>query len=236
MLENVRRLLDFNSRGPLCVRAFLDGGPMESLPEDARPLSKTSRLRNRLLDSLNISDWDYILWIDADVIEYPPDLPWLLIKDNPGGVTAPLVLIEEPGPEGPNQFYDTTAFTLKGRADFDMENTHPYVEGRSVNKLKPYIPVTNETGGESEHDQDLVDVDGVGTVYILPASLFEDGSVRYVDHSRLTEHWCVPQPSHHALSTPSISSSPPEKAHIRRDARLAAANLLERGGHVWYRA
>ena len=29
-------------------------------------------------------------------------------------VTAPVVLIEEPGPLGHNQFYDTTAFTLKG--------------------------------------------------------------------------------------------------------------------------
>jgi hypothetical protein len=214
MLENVRRLLDFNSRGPLCVRAFLDGGPIESLPEDTRPLSKTSRLRNRLLDSLNISEWDYILWIDADVIEYPPDLPWLLIKDNPGGVTAPLVLIEEPGPEGPNQFYDTTAFTLKGRANFDIENTHPYVEGRSVNKLKPYVPVTNETGGKSGHDRDLVDVDGVGTVYILPASLFEDGSVRYVDHSRLTEHWCVLNQAITHSPLPPSHPALPKEAHI----------------------
>lgn len=187
MLSNVRMMMDSNDGGPLCMRAFLDGGQIDTLPDDARPLSKTCRLRNRMLDSLNISQWDYILWIDSDVVEYPTDLAWQLIEANPGGVTAPLVLIEEPGPTGPNQFYDTTAFTLKGRANHDPDNNQPFVEGRSVSMFRPYIP--NAT-------QDVLqDVDGVGTVYVMPASLFADGSVRYEDHARLTEHWCRQHPN-----------------------------------------
>ena len=55
------------------------------------------------------------MWIDSDLVEIPPDLPTTLVTANPDGVTAPMVLIEEPGPVGPNQFYDTTAFVLKVR-------------------------------------------------------------------------------------------------------------------------
>ena len=100
--------------------------------EDERPLSKTARLRNRMLDSIDLHAFDYLLWIDSDVIEIPADLPTTLINANPTGVTAPLVLIEEPGPLGKNQFYDTTAFVLKGRSDFAQNDSSPYVQDRSV--------------------------------------------------------------------------------------------------------
>ena len=33
--------------------------------------------------------------MDADVVRYPPDLPRRLLDTNPGGITAPLVLIED---------------------------------------------------------------------------------------------------------------------------------------------
>ena len=38
---------------------------------------------------------------------------------------------------------------------------------------------------------DLVDVDGVGTVYIVPAHVFLNTTIRYSDDQRLTEHWYV---------------------------------------------
>ena len=89
---------------------------------------------NLSLTTLQQGSFDYLVWIDSDVVEFPADLPTTLILANPQGVTAPVVLIEEPGPLGPSQFYDTTGFVLKGRSESDPTNTDPYVEGRSVLK------------------------------------------------------------------------------------------------------
>jgi hypothetical protein len=37
---------------------------------------------------------DYVLWLDADVVKYPPTLIRQLYETNPMGVNAPLVVIE----------------------------------------------------------------------------------------------------------------------------------------------
>jgi len=189
MLDNARNLM--RSNPCIKVQTFIDGGPIETLAEDTRPLSKTARLRNRMIDSLDLKEWDYVLWIDADVVEYPPNLPTLLLKDHPNGVTAPTVLIEEPGPAGPNQFYDTTAFTLKGQHDFMANESFPYVAGRSVELFYPWVPGPWADTKEAE----LVNVDGVGTVYMVPAEVFRKGH-RYADHERLTEHWSIVEQAH----------------------------------------
>jgi hypothetical protein len=84
---------------------------------DDRPLSKVARVRNMMLDEARVSeDFDYVLWIDSDLTSFPPDVPTELIRVNPDGVTAPMVLIEEPAPLGTEQFYDTTAFIRYGRS------------------------------------------------------------------------------------------------------------------------
>jgi len=70
----------------LALEIFVDSGPLAMQASDERPLSKTARLRNRMLDAVNVSAFDYLLWIDADVVEYPATLPSLLISANPGGV------------------------------------------------------------------------------------------------------------------------------------------------------
>merc|ERR1712205_108468 len=93
-------------------------------------------------------------------------------------------LIEEPGPVGPNQFYDTTAFVLKGRAHVAANDTDPYVAGRSIEMFPPYIP--NKNGGS-----ELVEMDGVGTCYSIPTRVFTAGNARFQDHRRLTEHYSV---------------------------------------------
>lgn len=84
---------------------------------DDRPLSKVTRIRNMMLHEANVrEDFDYVMWVDSDLVSYPADLPTALIRANPEGVTAPLVLVEEPGPLGRvDQFYDTTAFVRLGR-------------------------------------------------------------------------------------------------------------------------
>lgn len=123
------------------------------------------------------------------MVEIPPDLPTTLIFANPEGVTAPLVLIQEPGPLGPNQFYDTTAFVLKGRSSYADTDTDPFVKGRSIDMFPPYV-------GEKIAGIDLVEVDGVGTCYSIPTSVFTEGRARYHDHPRLTEHFSVITKAH----------------------------------------
>jgi len=187
MHDNLHAILDANPQ--LNMRLFVDSGPVAEHPGDLRPLSKTSRLRNRMLDSLDLDKFDYLVWIDSDVVEIPPDLPTALITANPTGVTAPLVLIEEPGPLGPNQFYDTTAFVLKGRADVAVNVTDPYVVGRSIEMFPPYIP-------DKKDGSELVEMDGVGTCYSIPTSIFKEGGARFQDHARLTEHFSVISKAH----------------------------------------
>ena len=67
---------------------------------DARKTKKSGRgvlatLRNALLQEYLRPEHEYVLWLDADVVEYPPDLVGQLHGLNPGGVSAPLVLIED---------------------------------------------------------------------------------------------------------------------------------------------
>ena len=42
---------------------------------DRRPLSKVARLRNIMLDIVADERYDYVLWLDSDLVDYPPDLP-----------------------------------------------------------------------------------------------------------------------------------------------------------------
>ncbi|EKX40541.1 hypothetical protein GUITHDRAFT_113327 [Guillardia theta CCMP2712] len=168
IMENLRRVPRANPK--LYVRIFIDAGPLQNLPG--------------MLSSIDLRDFDYIMWMDADIVEFPFDLPSKLIFANPTGATAPLVLIEEPGPMGPNQFYDTTAFTLKGKSDLYPDLNVPYVEGRSVERLPPYVPYRRD-------GEELVEMDGIGTCYVLPVEVFTVGNATYIDHPRLTEHWSV---------------------------------------------
>ena len=67
---------------------------------DARKTKKSGRgvlatLRNALLQEYLRPEHEYVLWLDADVVDYPPDLVGQLHGLNPGGVSAPLVLIED---------------------------------------------------------------------------------------------------------------------------------------------
>ena len=55
-------------------------------------------LRNRLIHKFLIpAVHEWVLWMDADVTQYPPNLVQLLHTANPTGVTAPLVLIQSTG-------------------------------------------------------------------------------------------------------------------------------------------
>lgn len=56
------------------------------------------------LRAMRLLEWDYVLLVDADVVEYPADICSRLLSVNPSGITAPLPLIE-----GSGRLYDTFA-------------------------------------------------------------------------------------------------------------------------------
>ena len=67
---------------------------------DARKTKHSGRgvlaaIRNTVIARFLKPHHEHVLWLDADVVRYPADLVSQLHKANPGGVSAPLVLIED---------------------------------------------------------------------------------------------------------------------------------------------
>jgi hypothetical protein len=102
--------------------------------------------RNMLLDNCLKPAHEYVLWIDADIVEYPSDLLTRLYDVNPGGISAPVPLIE-----GGQQFYDTYGFVEDGERVFWQP---PYF--RQVARI--------------------VSLDCVGCVYLIPATVYHSGN------------------------------------------------------------
>jgi hypothetical protein len=142
-----------------------------------------ARARNDLLAAHLRPEHEWVLWVDADLVDYPADLPAQLYAASPGNIVAPLVLIEGTSdrPEGP-AFYDTLGF-IHG--------------GQRTPARPPYWPGAN---GSS-----LVELESVGCIYLIPAWVLRSG-VAYasppvdkdVDHPSLwntghTDHWPVMQ-------------------------------------------
>lgn len=146
-------------------------------PGDATPWSVVARVRNRIVDGLSLDRWDYLLWIDADVIDYPADLPTRLIQSNPEGVSAPMVLIEDSA----RLFYDFAGFIIRGR-DHVRHDTRMLVRGRNLSHEPPYWPI--------EPTQDVVEMDCVGCVMMVPAAIYRAGG-RYEDHPLFTDHYPI---------------------------------------------
>jgi hypothetical protein len=85
---------------------------------DGRPFSGHAAARNAMLDLYLRDEHTHILWIDADLVEYPVDLASRLHALDPEGIIAPLPLVE-----GTNRLYDVYGFVdSKGRR---MEKPYP---------------------------------------------------------------------------------------------------------------
>jgi len=124
--------------------------------------SRHAQARNGILDIVLCPEHDYILWIDADIILYPADLPSLLYGTDNNAVVAPLVLRE-----GTDAFYDFNGFIEAGNK-------------RMARVCPPYF----------EQKGPIVELDSVGCVYMMPALPFHNG-VRYKTVDGHTEHWSV---------------------------------------------
>ena len=112
---------------------------------DGRPFSAHAAARNAMLDWHLRPEHTHVLWIDADVVDYPADLPQHLLAADPAAIVAPLPLIEES-----TRFYDVYGFR-------DSAGGAPHTD-------PPYL-----AGGP------LVPMQAVGTCYLAPASLYHAG-------------------------------------------------------------
>lgn len=131
-----------------------------------RAWARTADKRNRMLGNLCLNRFDWVCWIDADVVDYPPDIVTDLIDAAGDGIAAPLVLVEDMD----TRFYDVCAFTENG-----LRFSHD----------SPYWPL-------SQPAHRVEPVDSVGTFYVANAGIYRDGA-RYMDHPRFTEHFSVCQ-------------------------------------------
>jgi hypothetical protein len=143
-----------------------------------------------MLTRMAIMEWDYLLWVDADVVDYPLDLPTRLIDSNPTGVSAPMVLIE-----GRKDFYDWAAFVMKGKDTIKPTNRHR-VWGRNIQHEPPYW---NECDSHTEDGppeaakpqwyepkERVVEMDCVGTIVMVPTRIY--AHAQYEDHPAFTDH------------------------------------------------
>lgn len=151
---------------------LLDFTPISKTPQDYTPWSKVYKARNLMLSKVNLKDYDYILWIDSDVVDYPLDMPTRLIDGNPNGVSSPMVMIEDL-----NIAYDWAAFIQLGKDHIDPTNRNR-IEGRNINPHHPYYTDGAKTG--------LVNMDCVGTITLVPTWIYN--FARYEDHPAFTDH------------------------------------------------
>jgi hypothetical protein len=179
----------------LVVDAFLDYSPVEKLSTDSRPWSRVARARNRLMEKVNWKAYDYLLWIDADVVKYPLDMPTKLIEANPDGVSAPLVLIQDS-----IEFYDWAAFVMKGKSHILPADRHR-VWGRNLQHKFPYWNECHPPHIEDDRNANaiwanppdrVVEMDCVGTITMVPTWVYLRGA-RYEDHPAFTDHFPICQ-------------------------------------------
>lgn len=135
-------------------------------PVDAGKWYSQARARNKLIETYLLPEHDLVMWIDADMVEYPADMPARLWSANPDGVTAPMVLVE-----GTSQFYDTLGFIR---------------DGCRVRAYPPYWPENGE----------LVDLDSVGCTYLIPAEVHRRQRFDSLPVDKLEDHPSVWQTGH----------------------------------------
>lgn len=150
------------AHSPQAVQVVCTDGTV-AVAADAPRYSAHALARNRLLDRHLRAHHTHVLWIDADLTAYPPDLPQRLLAVDAQAIVAPLVLIEES-----QAFYDVHGFIEVG--------------GRAFQSAPPYARQMGER----------IECLAVGCCYIVPASLYRDG-VRYRPTHGHTEHYSVCQ-------------------------------------------
>jgi hypothetical protein len=153
-----------------------DSRPIPPEPGDCRPWSKVTRIRNKMLETSRWEEFDYVLWIDADVVGYPVEMPTTLVESAGEGISSPLPLIE-----GSMRLYDWAGCVVKGGDIIQPTNRNRLV-GRNLQHEPPYWP--------TDPKQDVVEVDCSGTCMMIHTSVYHSG-VRHEDHPAFTDWYPI---------------------------------------------
>jgi len=119
---------------------------LNEYPAAEAKYANNARARNELIEGHLRPRHTHILWLDVDLVEVPADIVELLAEVSERDIVAPLVLIERNLRFPPDRFYDIGGFVQDGKR---FELYPPYCEGG-----------------------DLVDVDSVGSCYLIPAEVY----------------------------------------------------------------
>lgn len=93
---------------------------------DGRPYSAHAEARNAMLPRYLRKHHTHVLWIDADVVDYPADLATRLHARDSEGIIAPVPLIE-----GSDRFYDVYGF-VNSRGQRMARPYPPYMDMSSM--------------------------------------------------------------------------------------------------------
>jgi hypothetical protein len=139
----------------------LGGARWEPSIQHARR-SVLARSRNQLLESA-LGDEDWVLWIDVDVVSWPPDILHRLIN-NDGAIVTPHCVRT---PRGPS--FDLNSFVFKNQPGQKVDED--WLDGSyrpSLDGTRLYL--------DSFREQDEVRLDSVGgTMLLVPGELHRDG-------------------------------------------------------------
>jgi GT2 family glycosyltransferase len=123
VLVHVRELADRALKGLRGCRIVYDNQgevPVRGLPHPHRQAAIAALRQSMIERYLKNEQW--VFWVDADIVDYPPNLIDELIARAEGGIAAPLVIMEGdvhapafPSGFGPGRFYDIAGFVEQGR-------------------------------------------------------------------------------------------------------------------------
>lgn len=131
-----------------------------AFPANGRKYEPNAKARNLVIETRLRPEHTHVLWMDADLVDVPPDLIQQLLAVSAGDVVAPFVYVEPPG----GWFYDTGGFVLGGVG------------------AAPHGPIfPGYQGGP-------IELDSVGTCYLAPAELYREHGLRYGVTAGEVEH------------------------------------------------
>ncbi|PWC40661.1 hypothetical protein TSO352_00735 [Azospirillum sp. TSO35-2] len=144
---------------------FLPDGPRWAPAIQRRRREILARSRNRLLAG-TLEDEAWVLWLDADLVDYPPDLLTRLLAAGRDIVVPHCVL-----PDG--RTFDLNSFRLDPDGEEDPRHRVDGIFQPPRGVGRRYLDDFPVTGGP---DQDIVPVDGVGGAALLVrADLHREG-------------------------------------------------------------
>jgi hypothetical protein len=168
-------------------------------------------VRNYMLDRYLRPEHTHVLWIDSDLIDYPAELPSLLMAAAPGAIVAPFAMLDK----WPNRFYDIGGFIEQG------------------NRARMWPPYFDQDG-------DVIELDSVGCCYLTPAELYRE-SIEFHDDDpapglawakRLPAVRYTPPPTDYYVEHWSVMQQAKRRGYrvcALRDVRVAHAWLPDYG-------